>query len=128
MRRLFIFAAALVAALGLFAVSDPAPAEHEVFTFRVRSVDKYIVDIRFYSQNRRWAWPSFDQVYRMDDYREHDFAINCREGERVCYGAWERGNPRTYWGRGPNGTASCSDCCYVCQPSNSQLITLRGFR
>jgi hypothetical protein len=128
MRRLFIFAAALVAIFGLFAVSEPAPAEHDTFTFKVKSVDRYVVDVRFFSQNRRVAWPSFDRAYRMDDWREHEFALNCREGEKICYGAWERGNPRTYWGQGPNGNAHCTECCYICSPSHTQLIVLRSFR
>lgn len=51
--------------------------------------------------------------------------ISCKEGERLCYGAWMPLSPIGYWGMGKEGDKSCTQCCYVCDGRES-FITLNG--
>ena len=49
------------------------------------------------------------------DYKVHEFKLNCIAGEKVCFGAWVRGNDKQYWGVGHHGRNKCTSCCYTCQ-------------
>lgn len=73
------------------------------------------VDLAFYSQNRRHEWPGGGNVYYLQDYSVRKIKISCIDGERVCYGAWVRGNSNRYWGSGYKSQNRCSTCCYTCQ-------------
>lgn len=114
--------ALVVAALGLLPV---AQARAESLLFSVQSEYPYIVHIAFYSDDRNWEWPGGDQVYVLDDSRVHDYSLNCNYGEKICYGAWPKGTRKSYWGVGPDGNQSCSDCCYVCNGGETGVIVLR---
>jgi hypothetical protein len=72
------------------------------------------VQIEFYSQARNHAWPGGDDAYDINDYDVHEYRLNCRTGEKVCYGAWETGNASRYWGVGLNDKHNCEDCCSTC--------------
>ena len=105
--RLWIMAlVALVVSTGA-AFADP-------MKWNIRAFDKYAVDVTFYSQNRKAAWPGNGQVWTIRDYKVHSFSLNCIAGEKICYGGWVRGNDKKYWGVGHNNAHRCTGCCYTC--------------
>jgi len=110
----------LLAALWLL----PTSASAETMTFRVQSNYAYSVQLEFYSQSRSAAWPGDGMAYVIRDDEVHEYVLNCRSGEKICYGAWVDGNPRLFWGAGHNGRQGCSSCCYSCDGSETAIITL----
>jgi hypothetical protein len=83
-------------------------------TWQVKSLYRHQVQIEFYSQDRKRAWPGGNRAYRLDDYEDHSFSLSCNTGENICYGAWVVGDAGTHWGVGMNDRHSCSDCCSDC--------------
>ena len=53
-------------------------------------------------------------AYDLNDYETHSFTLNCRRGEKICFGAWVTGNASRYWGVGANNRYGCEKCCFVC--------------
>jgi len=92
--------------------------------FIVKSRHPNIVDLEFYSDDRRVAWPGDNKVYTLKDSHWHTYVLNCRRGEKICYGAGVRGKYDSYWGVGINRRARCEECCYRCDGVRSKLITL----
>jgi hypothetical protein len=83
-------------------------------TWTVKSMYKYRVQIAFYSRARNHEWPGNGQAWDLNDYNDHTYTLNCRRGERVCFGAWVTGNASKYWGVGFGGKQGCSTCCFIC--------------
>lgn len=92
--------------------------------FVVRSEHPKVVDIAFYSDNRRHAWPGHERVYTIRDFKTHHYVLNCGPGEKICYGAGIRGSYRNYWGTGIGNKHRCSNCCYTCNGSETRTIVL----
>ena len=94
----------------------PEAAQAETMTWTVTSNYQYQVQVEFYAQSRSAAWPGNGRAYDLNDYDAHRFAINCRAGEKVCYGTWPTGGNAngTYWGVGQNNRQRCTDCCAIC--------------
>ena len=105
--------ATLFAAL-LFTLAAAAPAVAETITFRVVAKHQNIVDVEFYSRTRNVVWPGNNRVYSIQDFNQHSYKLNCQPGEKICYGAWVRGNQTIYWGQGAGGKNACRNCCYTC--------------
>ena len=82
--------------------------------WNMRAFDKFAVDVAFYSQNRKVAWPGNGQVWTIRDYKVHTFSLNCIAGEKICYGGWVRGDDSRYWGGGHHNKHACTSCCYTC--------------
>ena len=101
-------------------------ADAETLTFRIRSYYQYRVQVEFYSQSRRHAWPGGDQAYNLNDSRVHEYRLNCRSGEKICYGAWVTGNQNQYWGTGLRGNHSCRKCCFYCDGGITPIINLNN--
>lgn len=117
----------LVAAL--IAVSMPAAAAADSVTFRFQRFFPNVVHVQLYSNTRYgWTWPAANQVYVLDDYNIHTFEISCQPAEVVCYGGWMSTNFDVNWGLGYNGRGSCSDCCWVCDGTVTEIIELRPTR
>lgn len=107
----------------LFAWSGFAKAES--FTFQVRSYHPNIVQLEFYSQNSNRAWPGGSRAYELKDYKVHEYRLNCRRGEKICFGAWVKGNSNTYWGVGAHNRNRCSNCCYTCNGGRTEIRNLQ---
>jgi len=105
-------------------MAAPNPASAETLTFRIRSEHENTVDVEFYSQERRISWPGNGQVYSIRDSETHRYALNCRRGEQICYGAWVRGERSTYWGVGYANQHRCKNCCYECDGETTRVIEL----
>jgi hypothetical protein len=80
----------------------------------VTSKYQYRVQIAFYSRERNHEWPGNGQAWDLNDYNQHTYTLNCRRGEKICFGAWVTGNANRYWGVGFGGKQGCSTCCYQC--------------
>ena len=115
MGRHAMIALAAIAALSLAAgLAWPATAAAGEMTWQVRSTHPNKVQIEFYSQQRKHAWPGGNRAYNLNDDEVHSFSLNCNSGEKICYGAWVNGNSKTYWGVGMNDRHGCDNCCYSC--------------
>ncbi len=66
--------------------------------FIVRSLHPNIIDLEFYADARKHAWPGGNQVYTVKDSHWHTYILNCRRGEKICYGVGVRGSYNKYWG------------------------------
>jgi hypothetical protein len=99
-------------------------AKADELTFKVRSNYRYKVQIEFYSQDRNHAWPGGDRAYPINDDEVHNYSLNCRSGEKICYGAWVTGNDSKYWGVGANNKHGCKGCCYTCGRGDTPIINL----
>ena len=117
----FIAAVAAVAAgvamlwsASAFAQSSAQPGSATTMTWTVKSMYKYRVQIAFYSRERNHEWPGNGQAWDLNDYNDHTYTLNCRRGEKICFGAWVTGNASKYWGVGFGGRQGCSTCCFIC--------------
>ncbi len=101
--------------------SRPNPYE---LTFKIESDFPRPVYLKFYSQDYNTVWPGSDTVYVINDYDLHSYSLSCSRYEKICYGAWEKGNSNRYWGVGRDGTESCRGCCYTCGAGDAGPINL----
>lgn len=117
----------LVALTGVLAgsVGTATKADAGELKWTVQSLYPYKVQIEFYSQSRRHAWPGGNQAYGLNDSETKTYSLNCRSGERICYGAWVTGNARRYWGVGARNRNSCRGCCATCDAGDTPKIVLR---
>lgn len=91
--------------------------------FDVKSLDKYAVELSFFSETyRNRVWPGGSQIYLLKDSNVHTYRLNCRKGEKICYGAWRRGNSNSWWGVGYGGQKGCTNCCHICGGSASHTL------
>ncbi len=92
-------------------------------TWTVKSMYQYKVQIAFYSRERNHEWPGSGQAWDLNDYNNHTYTLNCRRGEKVCFGAWVTGNSSKFWGVGFGGKQGCPSCCFVCgQQPQPQIL------
>jgi hypothetical protein len=87
-------------------------ATQQIWT--VKSMYQYKVQIAFYSRERNHEWPGNGQAWDLNDYNNHTYTLNCRRGEKICFGAWVTGNASKFWGVGFGGKQGCSSCCFFC--------------
>ncbi|MCB9992991.1 MAG: hypothetical protein H6873_04955 [Hyphomicrobiaceae bacterium] len=120
MVRLLMALGALMTALAMWV----GPAVAGDVTFYIQSQHPNVVSLEFYSQDRNYVWPGNSQVYLLEDYDTHEFALSCNKGEKICFGAWVRNRSDLYWGVGPNNAEYCTDCCYTCNGGYTQTIVL----
>lgn len=113
----FHLAAALVAA-----VIAPSAASADTLTYKMRSFSQNAIEIAFYSQNRRTEWPGGGKVYVNRTYDVVSYPLSCVKGEKICYGAWLKGNSSRYWGVGQGNKQKCTDCCYTCNGTTATPI------
>jgi len=99
-------------------------AQAGTLSFKFRSNHEYSVGLEFTSQDRNHQWPGDGKAYKIADYEVHSYKLQCQTGETICYGAWLEGDSTQYWCVGMDNENHCSDCCYVCDGSQVQLINL----
>ncbi len=89
--------------------------DNDNLVWHVKSNYKYRVQISFYSQTyRNREWPGNGQAWGLNDYDTHEYNLQCRTNEKICFGAWVTGDSSIYWGVGADNKHSCKACCYVC--------------
>lgn len=112
-----------VVVLGAGLPSAATPASADQLTFWVKAENDYTTRIEFSSSRNRY-WPGDGKSWVIDDYETHKYVLNCRSGEKICYGAWEP-ETGTRWGVGYQRDRTCSNCCYTCNGNTStRLIRL----
>lgn len=96
-------------------VCDATVADPNAITWHFQNRTSSDTDVAFYSQDRDYAWPGYNQGYLLNDHEPRTFALSCIPGEHICYGAWYAPDPLgTYWGSGFNNQQYCANCCYTC--------------
>lgn len=93
-------------------------ASAQTITFNLENESDYDIQIEFYSQDRSHAWPGGDQAYNLASGKENEYRLQCRDGEKICYGAWVKGKSSTYWGVGLQNKQACESCCQTCGEGN----------
>jgi L-rhamnose mutarotase len=109
LKKLIVIALATV-----FLTPGCSIAQSQSLTWRFQSFDNKALGIQFYTDVRKQVWPDHRAAYSIEDRGMHHYTLSCTAGEKVCYGAWERGNASAFWGKGNNDKQRCSDCCYTC--------------
>lgn len=113
-------AAALLAALLVSAA--PALAADEMHVLVKNGIGRAVV-VELHGETG--VWPGGDQLYMFDAGERKSFPIDCREGEKICYGAWLYGDDRVSWGVGPENDRDCADCCFTCVSSTIHVLELK---
>ena len=118
--KLFFLLATLA---GIFFAASIASAAD--VTFVMKNEHPNAVEVELYSQDRNHVWPGNGEIYLLDDGETKTMALSCKDGEKICYGAWISGDKSTYWGVGPGQSQACEDCCYTCTGGNTEEIDLQ---
>lgn len=112
---------------------DPAPEpvreawRDTALIVKITNLDKYAVEMAFYSKtNEGHAWPGGDQVYIITDSEPHTYKLSCQRGEKICFGAWRRGNQRSHWGSGYRAREACTSCCLTCGMEHAYTLDPAG--
>lgn len=96
-------------------VCDATIPDPNAITWHFQNRTSSDTNVAFYSQDRDYAWPGYNQGYLLNDHNPRTFALSCIHGEHICYGAWYSPDPLgTYWGSGFNNQQGCANCCYTC--------------
>ena len=108
-----------LAALGIGLDTGSAQAQNGLATFNLTNNATYTIYVKFFSQNRNWAWPGPSDHWTLNDNGEHSFRLACNIGEKICFGGgYSQDGTGTYWGVGFLGNQACTDCCLVCAADN----------
>lgn len=115
---------------GIALLGAPTTSRADSMEWTVTSRYPYQVQLSFFSQFRSAEWPGSGDAYKLNDSLPHSFALSCRTGEKICYGAWPTGgdvNGRysKHWGAGVNNEQDCENCCAICGEENPD-VTLQG--
>ncbi len=113
MTRIRSIVLSLFAAL-MLTMSTASTASADTLVWYVKSSHPNSVMIEFYSQDRSHAWPGDGTAYVIKDWDFHEYSLECRSGEKICYGAWVQGDSSSYWGTGKDDRDGCDSCCYIC--------------
>jgi len=73
------------------------------------------IDFEFTDDGHGHVWPGGDQAYRLPPHETTKTSLNCYRGQKICYGAWVRGDDEQYWGAGNANSQHCNDCCFRCE-------------
>lgn len=112
--------ALLALGVAVMAAMPTVAAQSAEINFEITNDYNRDIQIEYYSQNRRHAWPGGSKAYNIERGDTANHKLSCRAGEKICYGAWVKGNARTYWGVGLNGKYQCDSCCWVCGEGNAR--------
>jgi len=117
--------AVLLFFMSFYLGSATQPAEAGSLLWRFESKHPNVVNVELYSDTRRGhVWPGNDRVYVLDDYSVQTIDISCRNGEKICYGAWVKNRSNSYWGVGYKNRNRCSSCCWTCNGGQTKVIVL----
>ena len=124
MKRFLGLAMLVLAGFALVSING-GTAQAQSLEWRFESNHPNIVDVELYSQSRRGhVWPGNNKIYVLDDYSTKHINISCRSGEKICYGAWVRGDTGSYWGVGYKNGNGCKGCCYNCDGGVTKVQVL----
>ena len=90
--------------------------------------DGFDVRWRVWALERDWVWPPIDDTYLTDGLDVIDVeAIECIDGELLCFGATREGGDAgdLHWGVGLDGMRECDGCCVACADDVVEMPALR---
>lgn len=120
-----LLGAILLAFSVLFIGAATQSAEAGTLLWRFESKHPNIVNVELFSDSRRGhVWPGNNKVYVLDDYSVKTINISCRNGEKICYGAWVKNRSNLYWGVGYKNQNRCTSCCWTCNGGQTKVIVL----
>jgi hypothetical protein len=85
-----------------------------IVNFSIQDSARYLVHLKFFSQDRDHYWPAVDQNWEISDGAPHQYSLSCKVGEKICYGAASSFSGGSYWGVGLQGNEGCQNCCLTC--------------
>lgn len=108
--------------LALLVASSPAAAAE--MTFFMKNQNPRAVVVELFGQETGTRWPGNDKVFLLEKTERKSVPIECRAGEKICYGAWLNGNDSVFWGVGPDNDEPCDTCCSICVEKTTETITV----
>ncbi len=114
----------IIVLTGLLISVFAGSASAESLVVRMESEHPNSVAVMFYSTSRDHIWPDNKDVFLIDDDGVHTYPLQCKTGEQICYGAWVRGDEKSFWGVGPDNKQECTDCCFQCEGGETNIISL----
>lgn len=105
--RLLAFLSALLVALSQSATAD-------TMRYFMNNASSRAVVVELSSSETGQRWPGDGKVFLLEKGERKMVPVECTAGERLCYGAWARGDDGVSWGIGPDGDRICTDCCVTC--------------
>jgi hypothetical protein len=112
----------LAAMLVLATFFGPSSAQADSITFKMRSFNKSVINVKFFSPSRKVNWPE-GKVFVLNDMKPRDMTLTCVAGEQICYGAATE-NKSAQWGVGIDGKGTCTSCCYRCNNKATSIIDI----
>jgi hypothetical protein len=111
---------------GLFLLSEAALADEclegglSCVNFKIESGLEFEARVIFQSAKSRW--PELGKSYVLAPSSKIVKRLSCTPGEKICYGAGIPPTDQSFmsWGVGTEGTLQCTNCCIVCDASNSE--------
>jgi hypothetical protein len=89
-------------------------ARKQRISFSVRNDTGSALEIEFSAEGDDY-WPGNNQVYILSPGAVEMFPLQCRfEAQKICFGAWVRGNTNAAWGLGYRRASGCDSCCAFC--------------
>lgn len=104
----------------LLLLATPALAESMSFYFDNQK--RFDVAVELYGERRGRVWPGNGQVYLIEKEMRKSLPVECRAGERICYGGWRLGDDRVTFGAGPDKAFACTDCCFICVDKSTATV------
>jgi hypothetical protein len=103
---------------------QPSLAANQI-KWRFMNSTGYLLQVQVYAPARHWVWPNATTAWYMANGSSGYAIINCKRGEKVCFGAWTTENPNIYWGVGYKAQHSCPNCCWICKGVTTPIINFR---
>ncbi len=74
--------------------------------------DTLAIEWRLLAQDRDWAWPGADEVFRTPGFNVDTYqTIQCFADEVICFAG---ASGSLTWGLGLDNSGDCEDCCFYC--------------
>lgn len=67
------------------------------------------------------VWPGGTQAFQLSPHEEATRSLNCIQGQKICYGAWVKGDSNLFWGVGGDINNACKGCCFKCVGDSIQF-------
>jgi hypothetical protein len=99
-------------------VDEPSEAsiKDNQIRWRFRNAYGRRIEYKLFAWNRNWSWPGGNNAFDLPaNNKTYKTTIQCKRGEKVCYGAWVANNRNIFWGVGYNARYNCRNCCFTCK-------------
>lgn len=94
-------------------------------SFYIDNQKPFDVALELYGERPGRVWPGDGKVYLIEKEARKSIPVECKGGERICYGAWRLGNDKVIFGAGPDKAFDCEDCCFICVEKTVSTIRIK---